>query len=133
MSIKLSLTDLLHAGLDQTLMFEAEEREELAEAIAASVKERTLQLLMDDDMSRELGERLQAELLGGDDLLQAAVNIGVAGEEPFAEAFSVALAAVLDELIEVSEEQDATQLRKRLHGAVTEALHERILSISGDA
>ena len=123
---ELSLAALVEAGLNESRLFEAEEREEMAQAVAESVKERTLHLLTDEESTQDLGEQLQEAVLRDEDVLAAAISAGIAGEEAFAESFSVALAAVLDELVEVSEDHDAQDLRRRLHEGVSQALHDAI-------
>lgn len=117
---------LVLSGLEKSSILMPQDREELAQAVADSVKERVLRLLLDEDETRAMGNTLQEALLGGGDLLEVATDEGIAGEDAFAESFSVSLASVLDEVVEVSEEHDADDLRRRLHAAVTEALHQAI-------
>lgn len=125
---ELNLATLVETGLNESRLFAADERREMAQAVAESVKERTLHLLTDEEATQDLGVQLQEAVLQDEDVLAAAVSIGVAGEEAFAESFSVALAAVLDELVEVSEDHDAQDLRRRLHAGVSKALHDAIVA-----
>jgi len=124
---QLTLRMLLMAGINESQLWDVDEREAINEKLAASVSERTLHLLIESEATRDLGERLQEALLDGSDLLQVAANNGMAQEDAFAEAFSAALAAVLDEVVELSEADDATELRKRLHDAIATAMRDSVL------
>jgi len=127
MSEQLTLRMLLMAGISESQLWDVDEREAINEKLAASVSARTLQLLIEDEATRDLGEQLQEALLDGSDLLQVAASNGMAQEDAFAEAFSAALAAVLDEVVELSEADDASALRKRLHDAIATAMRDAVL------
>lgn len=124
MSSPVSLAHLLAYALKDAHIFEASEREGVAEKLADSVAERMLHRLADEEPTRNLAERLQEVLLHGDDLLVAATRARLTRDDAFASVFSVVLAEILDEIIELTETDDATELRRRLHDAVIGQMQE---------
>lgn len=126
MSENLTLLALLRSALAGSDLWEGDEREEVAQAMGASVTEGVLKELIDEDATRGVGERLQEAILSGEDMLAVAQQEGIAQDDAFAEAFGNALAEVLNEIIEVSDADDASALRRHLHEAIITKMQENI-------
>ena len=124
--MKLTLESLLRDALEENHLLEAADRDAVVATMARTVTERVLADLIEAADSRALGEQLQEAMLRGSDLLEVARQEGFVAQDAFGEAFGSALAKVLDELVEVSEEDDASNLRRRLHAAVLTRMQEEI-------